>query len=176
MVLKHLLGFVFMVTFIVGGHAQQPTTTSNKTTVSSSKSKKTKKKTAKVATPLATNTTTTTPTVPPSASTPPTNNLVRVEPFENNMGTLKQGKPKSATFTVTNNNSVPLVLKDVKGGCGCTTTDYPKEPIAPGKKATFTATYDAAATGEFSKSVKVTTNFDAEPILVIIKGKVVPKS
>jgi Protein of unknown function (DUF1573) len=111
-----------------------------------------------------------------AANNAPTNNNVKIDPFENKMGTLTQGVPKEAIFTILNTTSKPLVLKDVKGGCGCTSTDYSKEPIPPGHSTTFKAIYDAASPGDFSKSVKVTTNFDAEPIMVIISGKVVPKA
>jgi pectate lyase len=59
----------------------------------------------------------------------------------------------------------------VQGSCGCTATDYSKEPIAPGKKGYVTATYNAANMGAFHKTVTVTANTDA-PVVLVIKGEV----
>ena len=170
----NLLRIIFLLSFLsffVTTPSVNGQNTPSKKVVKKSTTSKKKKKSTKEIVPAA--------SLPqPTTSSKEVSNInsVKVEPFNNNMGTLTQGVPKSATFTVTNNANVPIVLKEVKGGCGCTTTDYSKEPIPPGKTATFKATYDAASEGDFSKSVKVTTNLESEPILVIISGKVVAKN
>lgn len=71
------------------------------------------------------------------------------------MGKLKLNNPVTATFTVTNVGKEDLVIENVTPGCGCTKSDYTKEPIKPGKTGTITATYNAAAVGKFSKTVYV---------------------
>ncbi|MFN9710802.1 MAG: DUF1573 domain-containing protein [Bacteroidota bacterium] len=71
------------------------------------------------------------------------------------LGTVKKGNPVTATFTLTNISKEDLVIENVTPGCGCTKSDYTKEPIKPGKTGTITATYNAANVGKFSKSVYV---------------------
>ncbi len=71
------------------------------------------------------------------------------------LGTVKKGNPVTATFTLTNISKQDLVIENVTPGCGCTKSDYTKEPIKPGKTGTITATYNAANAGNFNKSVYV---------------------
>lgn len=71
------------------------------------------------------------------------------------LGKIKKGNPVTATFTVTNIGKQDLIIENVTPGCGCTKSDFTKEPIKPGKKGTITATYNAANVGNFSKSVYV---------------------
>ncbi len=71
------------------------------------------------------------------------------------LGKAKMGNPVTATFTFTNTSKEDVVIEMVTPGCGCTKSDYTKEPIKPGKTGTITATYNAAAVGTFSKKVYV---------------------
>jgi len=90
-------------------------------------------------------------------------------------GEIVQGIPKEAQFTLTNAGKEPLLISYAKAGCGCTNLKYSQEPILPGKSTIIAATYNAAAAGQFSKSVTVTTNADPTPVMLIIKGNVVAK-
>lgn len=71
------------------------------------------------------------------------------------LGKVKVGNPVTATFTLTNIGTEDLIIENVTPGCGCTKSDYTKEPIKPGKTGKITATYNAAAVGKFNKSVYV---------------------
>ena len=70
-------------------------------------------------------------------------------------GKIKQNVKASMTVTVTNIGTDPLLIEDARPSCGCTVSDYTKTPIAPGKTGTIKATYDAAATGQFDKTLTV---------------------
>ena len=60
-----------------------------------------------------------------------------------------------------------------KGSCGCTVPTWPKEPIAPGAKASIEVKYDTKRVGPISKSVTITTNsVDNSTALLKIKGTV----
>lgn len=88
-------------------------------------------------------------------------------------GEIEKGKPVSHEFTFTNTTKQTILLTNVKASCGCTATNYTKTPIKPGEKGSVTATYNAAAPGNFHKTVTVTTNEEgAAPKVLIIKGKV----
>lgn len=88
-------------------------------------------------------------------------------------GDIEKGKPVSYEFTFTNTTKQTILLTNVKAACGCTATNYTKTPVKPGEKGSVTATYNAAAPGNFHKTVTVTTNEEgAAPKVLIIKGKV----
>lgn len=93
-----------------------------------------------------------------------------------NFGKIQQGKPVSHEFTFTNDGSSPLVISNVKGSCGCTVTNYTKEPIAPGKTGMVKATFNAAAAGSFNKSIRVTANVEGATETLYIKGEVVKEN
>lgn len=100
----------------------------------------------------------------------------RFAPQSIQLGTLKQGVPATATFTVTNTSSRALTIEKVIPACGCTLADYTKSPIPPGKTGTITATYNAAAVGTFSKSVNVKFAGIEELATLGISGEVKPAS
>jgi hypothetical protein len=87
-------------------------------------------------------------------------------------GEIPQGKPVSVEFAFTNTGDAPLLIADVATSCGCTASDYSKEPIAPGASSKIKVTYNAANMGAFTKTI--TVNFsDAEAKKVLmIKGTV----
>lgn len=83
---------------------------------------------------------------------------------------------QTATFVFVNTGNEPLFLTNVKASCGCTATDYTKEPVQPGGKGYVTATYNPLnRPGKFNKSITVTTN-EFQPTSVLrIEGEVTPK-
>ena len=93
----------------------------------------------------------------------------------NEFGEIEQGIPKEAEFKLTNDGKEPLIIQSARAGCGCTNLKYSQEPILPGKSTIVAATYNAAAMGPFNKSITVTTNADPNPVVLMIKGTVVPK-
>lgn len=88
-------------------------------------------------------------------------------------GRIAQGKPVTAQFTFTNAGELPLVINHAKGSCGCTGVDYPKESILPGQSGLIKATFNAAASGTFNKSVTVESNAEGGATVLYVKGEVV---
>jgi hypothetical protein len=89
---------------------------------------------------------------------------------------LTQGNPGTATFTLTNEGKEPLIISSAKASCGCTNLTFGKDPILPGKSTSISATYNAAAAGPFVKTITVVTNASDQPVVLQIKGKVIPKT
>lgn len=87
-------------------------------------------------------------------------------------GKIKKGVPASTTFEFTNESAEEIVISSVKGSCGCTATNYTKTPIGVGKKGQVVATYNAANTGVFNKTITVNLKNSASPIVLSIKGEV----
>lgn len=88
------------------------------------------------------------------------------------VGNIPQGKPKLIRFEFTNTSKKPIVIENVAPSCGCTTADYTKTPILPGKKGFVEASFNAAAAGPFMKTVNVTTSESKTPKTLSFKGTV----
>jgi hypothetical protein len=88
-------------------------------------------------------------------------------------GKVKVAVPVTHEFTFTNTGSVPLVIASVQASCGCTVTNYSKEPIEPGAKGFVKATYNAAKVGPFTKTVSVNANTEDGVVQLAIKGEVI---
>lgn len=71
------------------------------------------------------------------------------------LGKIKQGNPTKGTFSVTNIGKTPLIIEQANPTCGCTISDYTKEPIAVNKNGVINATYNAANAGSFTKHLTV---------------------
>ncbi|KQW97420.1 DUF1573 domain-containing protein [Flavobacterium sp. Root420] len=89
------------------------------------------------------------------------------------VGQIPQGTPKAIVYEFKNTGKIAVVITNVQGSCGCTATDYTKEPILPGKTAKVTATYNAANKGAFTKTVTVTTSAETSPKILTLKGTVI---
>lgn len=89
-----------------------------------------------------------------------------------NFGKIRQGTPTKGTFIVTNISASPLIITQANPTCGCTTSDYTKEPIAAGKTGVINATYNAANIGHFEKHVTVKFAGVDEIKSIVLTGEV----
>ena len=88
------------------------------------------------------------------------------------LGKIKQDVPATATFTVTNVGTEPLIIEQANPTCGCTIGDYTKEPIAPGKTGIIKATYNAKNLNIFEKHLTVKFAGATDTKSITIKGEV----
>ena len=90
-------------------------------------------------------------------------------------GNIKYDGDPNCSFEFTNTGDEPLIISNAKGSCGCTVPEWPKEPIAPGAKASIKVKYDTNRPGVINKNVTITSNAVNSPEKVIyIKGTVSP--
>lgn len=75
-------------------------------------------------------------------------------------------------FEFKNTGKTPVIITGVQTSCGCTAAEKPTEPIAKGKSSKIVVTYDTKRVGNFTKTITVTTNVSAEPIILTITGNV----
>lgn len=89
-------------------------------------------------------------------------------------GTIEEDKGQiTHEFTFTNNSQRPVKILTVQASCGCTTPGWSKEPVAPGKSGYIQASYNPKGRpGFFNKSLTVTTDLEASPVILYIKGQV----
>jgi hypothetical protein len=101
---------------------------------------------------------------------------IKLEKETHDFGTIAEGTQASYEFKVKNVGNQPLVISAVQPSCGCTTPDWTKEPILPGKYGVIKAMYNSTGRpGPFHKSITVTTNATAPTNVLYIKGEVGPK-
>lgn len=97
--------------------------------------------------------------------------IISFENVVHDFGIVYDGKAVSYEFYFTNTGSVPLILTNVQPSCGCTTPEWPREPIMPGQKGKIKAIYNAGSfRGAFNKSISVVSNANQSGIQLIIKG------
>ena len=112
-------------------------------------------KEGKISTDLVTN---------PKSATQPSNKqpILTFDKTEHDFGTILQGERVTYTFHFTNTGNVPLLITGIDKSCGCTTGDFPRDPIEPGKGGDIKVSYDSK--GHFGfQSKTVTVNSNALP-------------
>lgn len=92
-------------------------------------------------------------------------------------GRIKEdGGKVTYTFKFKNDGKKPIIIKNVESTCGCTTPEWSKAPIVPGKEGFVSAEFDPIQRpGAFNKQIKVFNNLTTQPIVLEIKGDVIPK-
>ena len=90
-----------------------------------------------------------------------------------NFGKIKQGTPVTTVFEILNISERPLVIESATAGCGCTTPEYAKEPVAPKTATKLKVGYNAANMGAFTKEVYVKLAGVPEQKVIKITGEVV---
>lgn len=81
--------------------------------------------------------------------------------------------PQSFTFTMKNNGTKPVVIQTVISSCGCTTPEWTKEPVLPGKTGKITATFlNNQGPYPFDKTLSVYLTGSNTPHILRIRGMV----
>ncbi|WP_262149348.1 DUF1573 domain-containing protein [Chryseobacterium foetidum] len=81
-------------------------------------------------------------------------------------GKIKKGDKVNHVYEITNTGKNPLVISEVKPGCGCTAPEFTKDPILPGKKGQITLSFDSSSfdAGMVNKYADVFANVEKAPI------------
>lgn len=108
--------------------------------------------------------------------------LVEFPKIEHDFGKIKEeDKIATTKFSFKNVSKDPVKIVDVKTSCGCTSPNWSKESIAPGKEGFVEAQYSAwGRPGSFTKTltVRVRSEKDTtreETYILTIKGEVLPR-
>ncbi len=90
-------------------------------------------------------------------------------------GKIKKGDHVEHIYEVTNTGTNPLIISQVKPGCGCTAPDYTKTPILPGQKGKITLRFDSSNfDGLVNKQAEVFANVEKAPILLTFSADIQP--
>ncbi|HEX8315138.1 MAG TPA: DUF1573 domain-containing protein [Flavisolibacter sp.] len=85
--------------------------------------------------------------------------IVWLDPVTLDLGSITKGQVVEVSWKFKNTGTKPLTIESVQAGCGCTTPEPPKEPIAPGTEGVIKAKFNSENfSGHVTKEVTVTAN------------------
>ncbi|HOW32270.1 MAG TPA: DUF1573 domain-containing protein [Bacteroidales bacterium] len=89
-------------------------------------------------------------------------------------GKLTSGEKVTYAFKFTNTGKGLLLISKVSTSCGCTVSEYPKEPIKPGQGGTIDVSFDSEGRmGLQNKTITVFSNTQPPTNLLRIQASVV---
>lgn len=87
-------------------------------------------------------------------------------------GTIPYNGDGSYEFKFKNTGKNPLIISNCQTSCGCTVSEWPKDPIAKNGEGSIKVKYATTRVGPFTKTVTVTSNSSNSPLVITIKGTV----
>lgn len=94
--------------------------------------------------------------------------------LEHDFGRIVDGVRVAYKFKFTNVGGSDLIISQVKPTCGCTASNYPKEPIKPGESAYIELTFNSSRRIGFNhKSASVVANTQPNVVNLQIKAMVI---
>ena len=97
---------------------------------------------------------------------------ITFESLVHDYGNIQQGDNGTCEFVFKNTGKAELILTNCRSSCGCTVPEWPKDPIAPGKKAAIKVKYNTQRIGAINKSITVESNAVNNRVVLNIKGNV----
>jgi len=99
--------------------------------------------------------------------------VIKFKTESHDFGKVEEGVQAVHSFEFTNTGTAPVVISNAQASCGCTTPDWTREPVMPGKTGKVTASFNSQGRpGNFSKTVTVISNSETPQIVLSIKGEV----
>jgi Protein of unknown function (DUF1573)/Secretion system C-terminal sorting domain len=104
--------------------------------------------------------------------TAPTTQLQFAE-MEHDFGRILQGSENAYVFKFKNTGTVPLIISDAVGSCGCTVPSFPNDAIMPDGEGEIRVVYKPGQQqGEQHKTVTITANTQPKETMLQIKADV----
>ncbi|GAB3955673.1 hypothetical protein GCM10028805_43810 [Spirosoma harenae] len=98
------------------------------------------------------------------------------EPGIYDFGTLTEGDTVEHVFTFTNTGEFPLIINNITASCGCTTPEWPHEPVASGAKSSVRVRFNSRGkSGAQNKTVTIFANTEPSMTDLHFKAMVNPK-
>lgn len=99
--------------------------------------------------------------------------VIRFNKTEHDFGQLIQGEKLSCVFRFSNTGKSDLLIAKVSTSCGCTATEYSKDPIPPGGEGKIEITFDSGhQRGIQNKTITVLTNTKPSSTVLRIKAQI----
>ncbi|MBF9237271.1 DUF1573 domain-containing protein [Hymenobacter sp. BT683] len=98
---------------------------------------------------------------------------ITFEESKYDFGSVAQGGVVDHTFKFKNTGTAPLVISNIGVSCGCTTPEWTKTPVMPGKTGTISAHFNTAGKiGMQNKVLTIESNSPAGSTTVSLVGEV----
>ena len=102
--------------------------------------------------------------------------VLTFERTDHDFGKVPEGTMATYEFRFKNTGNQPIVIASAQASCGCTTPEWTKAPVAPGKSGVIKAVYNSAGRpGVFAKTVTVQSNATEGTKVLSLKGTVLTK-
>lgn len=94
-------------------------------------------------------------------------------PAEAEVGAIPHKKPHFIRFPFRNAGEEPLIIDNIRTGCGCTAPEWDEAAIAPGDTSSILIEYDAERLGYFRQWIRVYFHGQRKAERLWIEGEVV---
>lgn len=97
--------------------------------------------------------------------------------LDHDFGTISEGDVVEYEYKFKNTGAAPLIILNAQGSCGCTVSDWTKDPIPAGGSGFVKAKFDSnGKTNIQNKTVTVTANTWPKQTVLRFKAMVTPKT
>ena len=108
-----------------------------------------------------------------AAAGPVAGPAITFEEVKYDFGSVAQGGIVDHTFKFKNTGNAPLVISNIGVSCGCTTPEWTKAPVMPGKTGSITAHFNSTGKiGMQNKVLTIESNAAAGSSTVALVGEV----
>ncbi len=99
--------------------------------------------------------------------------VIKFDALVHDFGTIIEGERVVCYFEYSNVGGADLLITAVEASCGCTTSDWKREPLVQGETGSMKIIFDASGrSGEQRKLVTVRSNASNSELRLTIKAKV----
>ena len=101
--------------------------------------------------------------------------IITFEEASFDFGDIYQGDKVEHVFKLENTGTQPLIITNVQTTCGCTATEWPREPVMPGETASLKVDFNSAGkSGRQNKVISIISNATSPINQVKIVTNVLP--
>lgn len=99
---------------------------------------------------------------------------IKFSSLEHDFGKIDEDNgPVSYEYVFSNDGNLPLVISNVRPSCGCTTPEWTREPVVPGKLGSINVSFNPAGRpGPFVKTITISSNAEEKNVILTIRGYV----
>lgn len=87
-------------------------------------------------------------------------------------GTIPLHSCKEFIFSLKNKGQQPLIINYISSSCNCISSEWPKQPILPGKREKISVKFKADQEGKFVRTIFILSNATEPTVRLTLKGEV----
>ena len=100
--------------------------------------------------------------------------MIEFTTTEHDFGKVIQGEVVSYSFRFKNTGKSDLVIANISAACGCTASEYPRDPVKPGEEKVIEVIFNSSGKQGFqNKTLTVAANTQPSNTTLTIKAQVI---